>query len=87
MVLRVYIFYSKLKGLTSVIEELLYNLELPAVNLTAAFEPFDILSDNFVSKVDFRRVLKEFGFPIAALDLETFLSRYKQLSQMVISYI
>ncbi|XP_067947555.1 EF-hand calcium-binding domain-containing protein 6-like [Watersipora subatra] len=66
---------KKLKRLNSVIEELIYNLSLPAVNLEAAFKEFDILSDNFVSKVDFRRVLSQFGFPIGALDLETFLAR------------
>ena len=45
------------------------------MNLTAAFEPFDILADNFVPKVEFRKVLSQFGFPIGALDLETFIKR------------
>ncbi len=36
---------------------------------------FDFLDDGFVSRIDFRQVLREFGLPTSAIDLEYFLSR------------
>jgi len=40
-----------------------------------AFEQFDMVNDNFVSKQHFRAVLQEFGFTVSALDLETLIAR------------
>ena len=36
---------------------------------------FDVACNNFIPKFEFRKVLREFGFPIGALDFEDFLSR------------
>ena len=44
-------------------------------NLQSAFRLFDFMGDGYVAKVDFRRVLKEFGFDISAVDLDAFLAR------------
>lgn len=43
--------------------------------ILTAFELFDHLSDGYISRVDFRRVLQEFGFNISISDLDHFLSR------------
>lgn len=55
---------------------MIYKLELPTINLTTAFSQFDIANDNFIAKGDFRKVLREFGIQIGALDFEDFLSRW-----------
>jgi len=44
--------------------------------LLTAFQLFDFLNDSYISKIDFRRVLSEFGFHIAPAELDHFLKRY-----------
>jgi len=44
--------------------------------MLTAFELFDYLSDGYISRVDFRKVLQEFGFNVSITDLDHFLSRY-----------
>ncbi|XP_012942341.1 uncharacterized protein LOC101857081 [Aplysia californica] len=44
-------------------------------NLQSAFKLFDFMSDGYVARIDFRRVLREFGYDIAAVDLDAFLGR------------
>lgn len=44
--------------------------------MLTAFQLFDFLNDSFISKIDFRRVLMEFGFNIAPAELDHFLKRY-----------
>ncbi|CAL1548942.1 unnamed protein product, partial [Lymnaea stagnalis] len=44
-------------------------------NLHSAFRLFDFMNDGYIARIDFRRVLKEFGFEIAAIDLDAFLAR------------
>ena len=43
--------------------------------MLAAFDLFDYLSDGYISRVDFRRVLQEFGLNISVTDLDNFLAR------------
>ncbi|KAK3096739.1 hypothetical protein FSP39_002809 [Pinctada imbricata] len=43
--------------------------------LMAACELFDYLGDEYISRVDFRRVLQEFGFNISMTNLDGFLSK------------
>jgi len=44
--------------------------------MLTAFELFDYLNDGYISRVDFRKVLQEFGFNVSITDLDHFLSRY-----------
>lgn len=44
-------------------------------NLHSAFRLFDFMNDGYIAKIDFRRVLREFGFQIAAIDLDSFFKR------------
>lgn len=44
-------------------------------NILKAFKLFDLNDDGRIMRVDFRRVLSEFGFPIAALQLQPFLNK------------
>ena len=46
--------------------------------MLAAFDLFDYLSDGYISRVDFRRVLQEFGLNISVTDLDNFLARWEQ---------
>lgn len=46
--------------------------------MLAAFDLFDYLSDGYISRVDFRRVLQEFGLNISVTDLDNFLARWGQ---------
>jgi Ca2+-binding EF-hand superfamily protein len=43
--------------------------------MATAFDLFDYLSDGYISRVDFRRVLQEFGLNISVTDLDNFLAR------------
>lgn len=44
--------------------------------MLSAFDLFDYLSDGYISRVDFRRVLQEFGLNISVTDLDNFLARW-----------
>ncbi|GFR87562.1 EF-hand calcium-binding domain-containing protein 6 [Elysia marginata] len=59
----------------SLLDNLNYKLEDTYRNLQSAFRLFDFMGDGYVAKIDFRRVLKEFGFDIPAVDLDAFLGR------------
>ncbi|KAL5020755.1 hypothetical protein ScPMuIL_002162 [Solemya velum] len=52
-----------------------YKFEEPYNSLNAGFQLFDELSDGYIGRSDFRRVLKEFGFSISVPDMDYFLSR------------
>lgn len=43
--------------------------------MLTAFQLFDFLNDGYVSKIDFRRVLTEFGLNIAPTELDYFLKK------------
>ncbi|XP_050392484.1 uncharacterized protein LOC126811060 isoform X2 [Patella vulgata] len=57
----------------NVLDSLHSKYEGPYTFMLEAFQLFDYLDDGYISKVDFRRVMKEFGITIAALELEEFL--------------
>ncbi|ESO93361.1 hypothetical protein LOTGIDRAFT_232762 [Lottia gigantea] len=57
----------------NILNTLYSKYEEPYSVMLEAFQLFDYLDDGLISKIDFRRVLKEFGFPIAATELEVFL--------------
>ncbi|RUS75698.1 hypothetical protein EGW08_016540, partial [Elysia chlorotica] len=59
----------------SILDNLNYKFEDTYRNLQSAFRLFDFMGDGYVAKVDFRRVLKEFGYEICAVDLDTFLGK------------
>ncbi|VDI48256.1 Hypothetical predicted protein [Mytilus galloprovincialis] len=61
--------------LDNIIDCLHYRFEESYNAILTAFELFDHLSDGYISRVDFRRVLQEFGFNISISDLDHFLSR------------
>ncbi|XP_063405339.1 EF-hand calcium-binding domain-containing protein 6-like isoform X4 [Mytilus trossulus] len=61
--------------LDNIIDCLHYRFEESYNAILTAFELFDNLSDGYISRVDFRRVLQEFGFNISISDLDHFLSR------------
>ncbi|XP_052088418.1 EF-hand calcium-binding domain-containing protein 6-like isoform X17 [Mytilus californianus] len=61
--------------LDNIIDCLHYRFEESYNAILTAFELFDHLSDGYISRVDFRRVLQEFGFNISITDLDHFLSR------------
>lgn len=44
-------------------------------NLLSAFRLFDFMNDGYIARIDFRNVLKEFGYEITAIDLDAFLVR------------
>ncbi|XP_013070191.2 uncharacterized protein LOC106057515 [Biomphalaria glabrata] len=58
-----------------VVDNLHYKFEETYRNLEAAFKLFDFMNDGYIARIDFRRVLKEFGFDINAIELDTFLKR------------
>ncbi|CAG2220170.1 unnamed protein product [Mytilus edulis] len=60
--------------LDNIIDCLHYRFEESYNAILTAFELFDHLSDGYISRVDFRRVLQEFGFNISISDLDHFLS-------------
>ena len=44
--------------------------------LQTAFQLFDYMSDGYISRVDFRRCLQEFGFSVKMTEIDNFLTRY-----------
>ena len=44
--------------------------------MLTAFQLFDFLNDGYISKIDFRRVLTEFGLSISPSELDYFLKKY-----------
>ncbi|CAH1800191.1 unnamed protein product [Owenia fusiformis] len=66
--------------LESIVDCLHFKFEEPYNAMMMAFQQFDIQKDGLVSRIDFRRILKEFGFPLAATELEYFLSKCGQRS-------
>ncbi|KAH9489165.1 hypothetical protein Btru_052350 [Bulinus truncatus] len=58
---------------SDVVDHLHYKFEETYRNLEAAFKLFDFMNDGYIARIDFRRVLKEFGFDISAAELDTFL--------------
>uniref|UniRef100_K1QIE8 EF-hand calcium-binding domain-containing protein 6 n=1 Tax=Magallana gigas TaxID=29159 RepID=K1QIE8_MAGGI len=52
-----------------------YEFEESYNAMLSAFDLFDYLSDGYISRVDFRRVLQEFGLNISVTDLDNFLAR------------
>nr|XP_022293404.1 EF-hand calcium-binding domain-containing protein 6-like isoform X2 [Crassostrea virginica] len=61
--------------LDNIIDCLHYRFEESYNAMLAAFDLFDYLSDGYISRVDFRRVLQEFGLNISVTDLDNFLAR------------
>ncbi|XP_041352122.1 EF-hand calcium-binding domain-containing protein 6-like isoform X2 [Gigantopelta aegis] len=61
--------------LDNVVDELHYKFENAYHALLSAFKLFDSMGDGYIARVDFRQVLRQFGFNIAAVDLEHFLLR------------
>ncbi|XP_059143902.1 EF-hand calcium-binding domain-containing protein 6-like isoform X2 [Physella acuta] len=60
--------------INDVIDKLHYKFEETYRNLMSAFKIFDLMNDGYVARVDFRRILNEFGFNIDAIDLDSFLA-------------
>lgn len=52
-----------------------YEFEESYNAMFSAFDLLDYLSDGYISRVDFRRVLQEFGLNISVTDLDNFLAR------------
>lgn len=70
-----------------VIDCLCHKFEEKANNLTMAFKLFDIYENSSVMRIDFRRVLSEFGFPLSALQLPSFVNMIGQsITHGLISY-
>ncbi|XP_063405341.1 uncharacterized protein LOC134688497 isoform X6 [Mytilus trossulus] len=69
--------------LDNIIDCLHYRFEESYNAILTAFELFDNLSDGYISRVDFRRVLQEFGFNISISDLDHFLSSIEKLSKQL----
>ncbi|XP_052088413.1 uncharacterized protein LOC127725466 isoform X14 [Mytilus californianus] len=69
--------------LDNIIDCLHYRFEESYNAILTAFELFDHLSDGYISRVDFRRVLQEFGFNISITDLDHFLSSIEKLSKQL----
>nr|XP_034332990.1 EF-hand calcium-binding domain-containing protein 6 isoform X6 [Crassostrea gigas] len=61
--------------LENIIDCLHYRFEESYNAMLSAFDLFDYLSDGYISRVDFRRVLQEFGLNISVTDLDNFLAR------------
>ena len=61
------------------ISNFIFQFEKNYNNMHAAFKHFDIYDDGYVARTDFRAVLREFGFPIAATELEHFIPKYVML--------
>ncbi|XP_062588378.1 EF-hand calcium-binding domain-containing protein 6-like isoform X3 [Saccostrea cucullata] len=62
--------------LENIIDCLHYRFEESYNAMLAAFDLFDYLSDGYIARVDFRRVLQEFGLNISVTDLDNFLARH-----------
>ncbi|XP_061176941.1 EF-hand calcium-binding domain-containing protein 6-like [Saccostrea echinata] len=60
--------------LENIIDCLHYRFEESYNAMLAAFDLFDYLSDGYIARVDFRRVLQEFGLNISVTDLDNFLA-------------
>ena len=43
--------------------------------MTQGLRCFDLLENGHIARVDLKKVLDEFGFPIAAIDLEALIAR------------
>lgn len=61
--------------LENIIDCLHYRFEESYNAMLSAFDLFDYLSDGYISRVDFRRVLQEFGLNISVTDFDNFLAR------------
>lgn len=61
--------------LENIIDCLHFRFEESYNAMFSAFDLFDYLSDGYISRVDFRRVLQEFGLNISVTDLDNFLAR------------
>ncbi|XP_056013596.1 EF-hand calcium-binding domain-containing protein 6-like isoform X7 [Ostrea edulis] len=61
--------------LENIIDCLHYRFEESYNAMATAFDLFDYLSDGYISRVDFRRVLQEFGLNVSVTDLDNFLAR------------
>ncbi|XP_060080227.1 uncharacterized protein LOC132559610 [Ylistrum balloti] len=61
--------------LDNVVDCLHYRFEESYNAMLTACQLFDYLSDNYISRIDFRRCLQEFGFNVTVTDLDNFLAR------------
>ncbi|XP_021340302.1 EF-hand calcium-binding domain-containing protein 6-like isoform X3 [Mizuhopecten yessoensis] len=61
--------------LDNVVDCLHYRFEESYNAMMTAFQLFDYLSDNYISRIDFRRCLQEFGFNVTVTELDNFLAR------------
>ncbi|XP_069136667.1 EF-hand calcium-binding domain-containing protein 6-like isoform X9 [Argopecten irradians] len=61
--------------LDNVVDCLHYRFEESYNALLTACQLFDYLSDNYISRIDFRRCLQEFGFNVTVTELDNFLAR------------
>ena len=50
--------------------------EEPYQALLLGMQCFDFMQDGHIARVDFQKVLAEFGFSVGAMDLEYFMSRW-----------
>lgn len=60
-------------------DSLSYKFEQRYKNMLQAFKLFDISEDGYVMRIDFRRVLAEFGFPLTAIQLGNFINCIGQI--------
>ncbi|XP_064628196.1 EF-hand calcium-binding domain-containing protein 6-like isoform X2 [Lineus longissimus] len=58
-----------------VMDMLHYRFEEVYMAMLKTFELFDEQKDGYLCRGDFRKVLREFGFPISAMDLEGFMAK------------
>ncbi|KAL4232784.1 hypothetical protein ACF0H5_007471 [Mactra antiquata] len=61
--------------LENIIDCLHFKFEESYQAMLTAFQLFDFLNDSYVSKIDFRRVLLEFGFNISPSEFDHFLKK------------
>ncbi|KAL3881789.1 hypothetical protein ACJMK2_028182, partial [Sinanodonta woodiana] len=61
--------------LENIIDCLHYKFEESYNAMLTAFQLFDFMNDSYIARVDFRRVLQEFGFVISVSELENFFNR------------
>ncbi|XP_076466726.1 EF-hand calcium-binding domain-containing protein 6-like [Babylonia areolata] len=60
----------------SILDCLHHKFEEHYISLLLAFKLFDIHDDGHLMHIDFRRVMKEFGFPVSAVQLDLLIPRF-----------
>ena len=54
----------------------LLQFEEPFTSIIKGLQCFDFLGDGYIARIDFKKVLEEFKFPVQATELENFMTRY-----------